>query len=131
MPAKAFSFALNLNMLKSFYINLGIIMRQADINKIIEELNKKLSENFDDYKGAYFYGSRLKGNYKEDSDLDIVAIFNQSDIEKRMKIWVIIGEIEYKYNLILDLHPMTLNELKQNPYYFEEVVDNGKFYEAA
>ncbi|NLF83615.1 MAG: nucleotidyltransferase domain-containing protein [Candidatus Gastranaerophilales bacterium] len=102
-----------------------------DILKIIEELNIKLSSAFQDFEGVYFYGSRQKNTHREDSDVDLVAIFKNVNRNKRMKIWQIVGELEYKYDVILDLHPMTLAELKQNPFYYEQVVDFGKFYEAA
>jgi len=61
-------------------------MSQKNINKIIGELNIQLSKAFDDFEGVYFYGSRLKDNYKEDNDIDLVAIFKQIDRNKRMKI---------------------------------------------
>lgn len=102
-----------------------------DIGKIIKELNLKFSSSFDDFEGVYLYGSRRINTHKEDSDIDLVALFKYVDRNKRMKIWLIVGELEYKYNVILDLHPMTLDGLKQNPFYYEQVVGIGKFYEAA
>ncbi|OGI00291.1 MAG: hypothetical protein A2Y25_01530 [Candidatus Melainabacteria bacterium GWF2_37_15] len=101
------------------------------LDQIIEELNNKLSNAFDDFEGVYLYGSRLRGDFKEDSDVDLIAIFKHVDRDKRMKIWRIVGWLEYKYDLILDLHPMTIEELKQNPYHYEQIVGKGKFYEAA
>jgi predicted nucleotidyltransferase len=102
-----------------------------DIANIIDELNLNLSSAFHDFEGVYLYGSRLKNTHNEDSDIDLVAIFKHVNRVKRMKVWQIVGELEYKYDVILDLHPMTLAELRQNPYYYEQVVDFGKFYEAA
>jgi predicted nucleotidyltransferase len=102
-----------------------------DIVKIIDELNLSLSTAFQDFEGGYFYGSRQKNTHNEDSDIDLVAIFRHVNRIKRMEIWQIVGELEYKYGVILDLHPMTLAELRENPFYYEQVVDFGKFYEAA
>ncbi|MEW5821766.1 MAG: nucleotidyltransferase domain-containing protein, partial [Cyanobacteriota bacterium] len=53
-----------------------------NISKIINDLNKLLSQKYSDFKGSYLYGSRAKGNYKEDSDIDIVVLFDQLDREK-------------------------------------------------
>lgn len=101
------------------------------LDEIIEELNSKLSNAFEDFEGVYLYGSRLRGDYTEDSDVDLIAIFKYIDLDKRLKIWPIVGQIEYKYDLILDLHPMTIEELKESPYHYDLIVNNGKFYEAA
>lgn len=98
---------------------------------IIKKLNNKLTHCFADFKGIYFYGSRAKNTHSEDSDIDIVAIFDKIDREKRMEIWGIVGQIESEYNAFIDLHPMTKEELELNPFYYEQVVGNGIFYEAA
>ena len=99
-----------------------------NIPEIINELNKKLKEKYVDFHGSYFYGSMASKNHEENSDVDLVGIFDDVSREKRMEMWDIIGEFEYKYNIILDFHPMTEIELKRNRIYFNEVTQKGFFY---
>ncbi len=99
-----------------------------NIPEIINELNKKLKEKYADFSGSYFYGSRAVENFEENSDVDLVGIFNDINREKRMEMWDIIGELEYKYNIFIDFQPMTEFELKRNSIYFNEVTQKGSFY---
>jgi len=98
----------------------------------IEVLNKALKESFNDFKGAYVYGSKVNGSHVTDSDIDVVAIFlHPVDRKKRMDIWGIVGRIEAKMDVFLDLHPMTREELERNLIYYDAVVNKGIFYDAA
>ena len=99
--------------------------------QIIEILNKNLKQTFNDFKGAYLYGSQAKGTANTESDIDIVAVFAEVDRNKRMDIWGIVGKIEAELDVFMDIHPMTQEELERNPIYYDRVVNNGIFYEAA
>ncbi len=102
-----------------------------DISEVINELNKRIKEKYSDFKGSYLYGSRAKGNYKNTSDIDIVALFDEVTSEKEFDICRIIGRLEYKYNVFIEFQPYTLSELKMNSVYYNEVVGKGIFYEPA
>ena len=105
---------------------------QKKIDKIIRILNKRLKENFSDFKGAYLYGSFAKNTSNYDSDIDIVALFDsEPNREKIGLILRITGRIEAEHDVFLDLHPMTEAELDKNPIYYNEVVNKGIFYNAA
>lgn len=102
------------------------------IINVINILNKALKENFADFKGAYLYGSYAKGKSHADSDIDIVALFEESpDMDKRFDAWSIVGRIEAEHNVFFDLHPRTQEELSYNQIYYNEVVNKGIFYNAA
>ena len=102
------------------------------VKKVINILNKKLKENFSDFKGAYLYGSYAKNTSHADSDIDIVALFDIApDRKKRGLIWRIIGRIEAQNDVYIDLHPLTEEELNRNEIYYDEVVNKGVFYDAA
>lgn len=102
------------------------------IETVINILNQKLKENFSDFKGAYLYGSYAKNTAHADSDIDIVALFDIApDRKKRGLIWRIAGRIEAEYDVFLDLHPMTQEQLNYNEIYHDEVVNKGIFYNAA
>jgi len=106
-------------------------MSNKKVEKIIKKLNNDLAKNFDDFDGIYFYGSRAGEINSSDSDIDIVAVFKEINRSKRMDIWGIIGKIEAEFDVFLDLHPMTKEELERNPIYYDQVVNKGIFYEAA
>lgn len=100
-----------------------------DISKIINELNKLITLKYSDFKGSYLYGSRAKGNAKEDSDIDIVALFDEINRDKDLEICGLINDLDYKYNVFIDLQTYTLDKLKRNPVYYDEVINKGVFYE--
>lgn len=103
----------------------------SKVQQIINILNTRLSQSFDDFEGSYLYGSRAGDNYSSQSDIDLVVIFSEMDRNKRMDIWGIVGKIEAEFDIFLDLHPMTKQELENNPVYHNQVVNNGIFYDAA
>ena len=48
------------------------IETSSDFEKVIRELNEKLSREYDDFFGITFFGSRSRGDFSSDSDFDIV-----------------------------------------------------------
>jgi uncharacterized protein len=99
--------------------------------KLIKEFNKLILAKYKDIKGIYLFGSRAKGNYKEDSDVDLVLLFEEVNRDKKMEIYGILSELMYKYDIFIDIHVMTPATLKFNPFFYEEVVEKGQFYAAA
>ncbi|MDD3436135.1 MAG: nucleotidyltransferase domain-containing protein [Candidatus Gastranaerophilales bacterium] len=102
------------------------------IKKVINILNERLKETFTDFKGAYLYGSYAKNTSHKYSDIDMVALFEtEPNMEKRFQIWSIIGPLEAKYDVFFDLNPTSIENLSKNPFYYDEVVNKGIFYNAA
>jgi len=106
-------------------------MPKRKIQKIIDELIKLIKEQFPDLKGLYLYGSQVKGTAHKDSDIDLVAIFEETSREKLFEICGILSDLEYKYDVYIDLHPYTETDLERNPYYHYEVTNKGIYYAAA
>ncbi len=106
-------------------------MTEKKIIKIINELNKLIKEQFPDLKGMYLYGSQVSGKPTKDSDIDIIAIFDKVSRDKTFEIGGILCDLEYKYDVYIDLHEYTITELRKNPYYYNEVVNKGVYYAAA
>lgn len=101
------------------------------ISEIIQELNRRIKKEFSDFKGLYLYGSRAQGCFNKNSDIDVVAVFDCIDREKDFELSGIIADIMYKYDACIDLHSYTPDMLGKNPFYYNEVVNKGQFYEAA
>src|SRR5208337_2899708 len=103
------------------------------MNAIVSEINKDLSNSFGDYHGLYFYGSRMNGTNNDDSDYDLILIFDSSDYKKKLDIAGIIGKIEYKHNVFIDIKIMTLKGVESpenirkniNPAFISQAIDNG------
>ena len=101
------------------------------ILQVIEKVNTTIKTTYDNFNGLYLYGSCAAKKNNENSDIDIVAIFDKSlSREQRLYLWNLIGKIEVDFGVVLDLHPMSEAELKQNPIYYNQVVNKGIFYGA-
>ncbi len=98
------------------------------LDEVISKLSNALRRRFGDYKGLYLFGSCLDGEVKEDEDIEIVAIFDNEDKAKREKIWPLIGKIETDLNVCIDLYPYTEEDFKKDEDLYEEVMEEGIFY---
>jgi len=93
--------------------------------KIAQELRDKLRK-YDDFIGLYLYGSFVKKTATPDSDIDIVGIFS---INRDYSEEVIVDawDLEIEKDIIIDFHPMTLNQLNIDWMYFNEI-KKGIYY---
>ena len=87
-------------------------MAERKINKLIEEISKFLKSGYEDFRGIYFYGSRARGDYNEDSDYDLVFVFDR-EIDWRFKeeIKHIIYRHEDIYDLFIDSKIISSEEI--------------------
>jgi predicted nucleotidyltransferase len=103
-----------------------------DIAKIIKKLNKTIKKQFSYFRGSYLFGSRVRNDYREDSDVDIILMFDKMPTrEEKMNIYDILCDLDYKYGLIFMGIPYTMKELKKNYIFHNEVVNKGIYYDAA
>lgn len=96
---------------------------------VIKELCNEFKKTFNDFKGIYLFGLFLDGKEHENEDIELVAIFEQEDKSKREEIWRIIGKIESKMNVCIDLYPYTPDEFKNDEEIYNEVMEEGIFYD--
>lgn len=102
------------------------------MTKSVDEVIKKLCLSFNrvfaDFEGIYLFGIHLDGEMHEGEDIELAAIFGTEDKSKREQIWPIIGKIETEMDVCIDLYPYTPESFKQDEDIYEEVMDEGVFY---
>ena len=59
---------------------------------------------------------------------ELLAIFEIEDKSKREQIWPIIGKIETEMDVCIDLYPYTEESFKQDEEIYDEVMEEGIFY---
>ncbi|MDO8548594.1 MAG: nucleotidyltransferase domain-containing protein [Ignavibacteria bacterium] len=98
--------------------------------ELIDELSKVFKEKYPDFKGIYFYGSRARGNFDEDSDYDVVYVFDR-EIDWRFEYEVkdIIYDYELKYEFFLDNRIYSYKNIQEPSSPFRtNVKSEGIFY---
>ena len=101
----------------------------SKVHVVIKLLSGAFRKNFSDYKGLYLFGAYLDELEHEDDDIEIVALFEDMDKAKRESIWPIIGQIETELGVSIDLYPYTKEEFKKDEYLYDEVINEGRFYD--
>lgn len=101
---------------------------QKFVEDTLKLLHKNLSEKFDDFHGLYLYGIFTDDKTHPEEDIEIVAIFDAENKEKREQIWPIVGKIETDLDVYIDLHPTTMDELEKDEEFYDEVVNKGIFF---
>lgn len=102
---------------------------QRYVEEVINILIKEFRERFEDFHGLYLYGVFTDGKSHSNEDIELVAIFDVENKHKREVIWPIIGKIETDLDVFIDLHPITMEELKKDEEFYDEVVNKGIFYD--
>lgn len=93
--------------------------------KIAQELKDKLKE-YNDFEGLYLYGSQAKNTAKSQSDIDIAGIFENDhiyDFDLNSKVY----DLELKYDVLIDFHPVTPDYLRKN-YIYNNEIKKGIYY---
>lgn len=97
---------------------------------VIKVLSSELKKKFSDFKGIYLFGQFLDGKEHDGEDIEMIALFDVEDKSKREEIWPIVGKIETEMNVCIDLYPYTMEEFKNDEEIYEEVMEEGIFYDA-
>ena len=102
-----------------------------NIKNIIYSINEEIKQEFKDYKGLYFYGSRVKNSAKSGSDYDFLLVF-ENKLQWREKDKIL--DITYKYSLendiVIDSKYYRYSDiLNPKTPFRENVLNEGEFYE--
>ncbi|MGL4941750.1 MAG: nucleotidyltransferase domain-containing protein [Thermoguttaceae bacterium] len=93
--------------------------------QIAEELRDKLVE-YDDFIGLYLYGSQVTEKTTGDSDIDIMAIFeNNKDFDNTISDKVV--DLFIRHGEVIDFQRSTLKDLNLHWTYFDEI-KKGLYY---
>ncbi len=90
------------------------------INKV-RNYKKLLKEHFD-LDSVYLFGSYLKGNAKEDSDIDVAIIVNklQGDYSSTIPVaWKLRSQIDNR------IEPMVFEKGRDESGFLEEILNTG------
>lgn len=101
---------------------------QKQVEEAINLLLKAFSSHFDDFKGIYLYGVFLDGKAHPDEDIELVAIFESENRQKRELIWPIVGKVETDLDVFIDLNPTTMEELKKDEDLYAVIQKKGVFF---
>lgn len=98
------------------------------VDEVIVKLSIAFNRIFNDFKGMYLFGVHTDGKLHKDEDIELAAIFDIEDKPKREQIWPIIGKIETDLDVCIDLYPYTPDSFKKDEDIYNEVMEEGIFY---
>lgn len=79
--------------------------------KAVEEIKDRISSlTGDKLKGFYLFGSKARGDYDPESDVDLAIIVEGLTREMKNKIFDIVAEIETKYIVVISSLVMSLKD---------------------
>lgn len=102
----------------------------SPVNDVIKALTTAFRKKFEDFQGIYLFGKFLDGKNHKDEDIEIVALFATEDKSKREEIWPIVGKIETEFDVFIDLYPYTPEGFKEDEDIYNEVMEEGIFFDA-
>ena len=106
------------------------INTREEFEPVIHRLSKKLKKKYKDFSGITFFGSRLRGDYLDDSDFDIIIMFsNKPPWQKENDVMGMVLEMELEYNILIDAKVYHDQEIyKQNTPFRITVATQGTHY---
>jgi hypothetical protein len=98
--------------------------------KLLSEIKQKLHSDFPGLiEKVILLGSQVRGKATEDSDYDILVIVNKDyDWKFKNKILDLIYDFDLKYEILIDVKLISVNELKTTRGYqpfILEAMENG------
>jgi predicted nucleotidyltransferase len=98
---------------------------------ILDEIRDELKIKYSDFKGIYFFGSRLRGNNAPDSDFDILLVFNREiNTAFKREIRDIVYDFMLRYDIVIDTKIFSENDMRHPNMPFTEEVKSIGYYHA-
>ena len=100
------------------------------VDEVARKLRDALKDAMPDFEGLYVFGSQVRGDATDDSDVDIVLVINRDYFDLPDEYYYIYGKMlaDYYELIDLDIHTKTWHDLEQNPIFYDEVVNKGVYY---
>ena len=98
------------------------------VDEVISKIAFAFNRVFKDFKGLYLFGIHTDGKLHEGEDIELAALFDIEDKSKREQIWPIVGKIETELEVCIDLYTYTEESFKKDEEIYEEVMEEGIFY---
>ena len=103
----------------------------------IDNISQQISQSYrsvygDNIVAIYLYGSYARGNYDEESDVDIAAIIrgNRIDLQRKLKqIWDVSADIGLKNDVIVSPTVIPFDEYEEYKHtlpYYMNIQTEGK-----
>ena len=104
----------------------------ADNLTILRDLKGYLQNEFSfSVKDIILFGSQATGNANENSDYDVLIVLNQTyNARDENKIYDLCYDIDLKYNIIIDAHLISqqeLNTMRGKQPIFTNAIQNGLY----
>ncbi len=98
--------------------------------KALKELKEEILKLYPDAK-LILFGSKVRGDFDEESDIDVLALVQELDFNKKETIWDISNEINLKYDtslsiVIVDKNDFNSFKLEVIPF-FTNIKKDGIF----
>ena len=101
------------------------------VDEVARKLRDALKESIDDFEGLYVFGSQVRGDATEDSDVDIVVLFGKHYFWMPDPFYDVLSKLMCDYyddKIYLSVLDYTREELQRNYRFHDEVVNKGVFY---
>ncbi len=95
------------------------------INITIENYLKLIRQKYSGIKKAFLFGSYAKGTSNQDSDIDLVLIFNELDDSERFDIQVQLMLMASQIDSRIEPHPISFSNLNSGNPFVEEILNTG------
>ena len=102
------------------------------VDEVARRLRDALRDSIEDFEGLYVFGSQVRGDATDESDVDIVVLFGQHYFYMPSPFYDIMSQMraEYYDDFHLDVLDYTRDELQRNLSFHNEVVNKGVYYGA-
>jgi len=92
------------------FVGFIITLMPVDIKRLLAELKKGLTELYGQrLKGVYLFGSYARGDYDENSDLDVMIVLDnyESYWEELVRSVELASDLSLEYNVMISRTIMT------------------------
>ena len=98
-------------------------MADATVTEIVRKYIEILGAGKYKLIQAYLFGSYAKGNFNEDSDIDVALVFDK--IKDRFDTRVELMKLTRKIDLRIEPHPFEKSDVEDHNPFLEEILRTG------